>query len=87
MQMLTYIEQDIVEQLVFHGVRTESDLRDELGIPFNAVRLALQSLERKGLVRFDPGPWGWVYCGGPVSDFFKYSQTQGVVDGQRAQAA
>lgn len=67
--VLSYEEQDAIERLIFTG---------HLGGGVDRDRL-----ESLGLIgRVADGPW--FYAGGPVSEFFAYTQTKGVKDGVHA---
>lgn len=77
---LNFLQQDIIEQLIFGNQQGENAPISALAIEINAdldlVRGELYELLRRGLV--DRYPWRYT---GKVSEFFNYTQNGGMSDG------
>lgn len=88
---LTFLEQDIIELLIFEP-RSPGRIAKELNEERFVIKECLESLEERGLVRLvyarrnPDNPPTWDYCGGSVSEFFSYTLTKGAEDGQKLYA-
>jgi hypothetical protein len=82
-QRLDFLEQDIIEQAIFQGVVSVPGLAIELERTYDEIEAGLVKLASKGLIQA-AGLGRYRYAGGPISEFFNYSQSKGLHDGLRA---
>lgn len=77
---LSFLQQDIIEQLIFGNHEGEQKPLEALAAEINSevheVRNELAILEKQGIVARYP----WRYAG-KTSDFFHYTQNGGMSDG------